>query len=133
MSQARWHVETPDRLRITAMPPSAAGVVDVVLSNSLGTSQLTAAYSYVGEAFVRGEVNGDGELGIADASFALNYMFIGGPAPVPCRDAADVDDDGQLAVNDPIYLLNFLFQAGPPPPRPHPESGLDPSADRLDC
>ena len=74
--------------------------------------------------FVRGEVNGDG-LGpnVTDASYIFNWLFLGGPAPLPTVRAADVNGDGAVDVADGSYLLNFLFLGGPPPPHPFPEPG----------
>ncbi len=81
--------------------------------------------------FVRGDSNGDGALGIADAIFALSFLFSGGPSL--CHDALDTDDSGALDLADPINLLGYLFSMGPAPTLPFPDCGTDPTADTLDC
>ncbi|MFQ6002209.1 MAG: M14 family zinc carboxypeptidase, partial [Candidatus Zixiibacteriota bacterium] len=68
----------------------------------------------VWETFVRGDANGDGEIDISDAIYLVNYLFIGGPEPVPLE-AGDVNSDGEITSADVIYLINYLFQGGPPP------------------
>ncbi|MFQ5654970.1 MAG: dockerin type I repeat-containing protein, partial [Planctomycetota bacterium] len=82
--------------------------------------------------FVRGDANGSGLIDIADAVFLLAFLFSNGDPP-PCDDAADVNDDGMIDISDPVNLLAFLFSNGPPPPPPHPDCGVDPTDDLLDC
>ncbi|MFN0060865.1 MAG: galactose oxidase-like domain-containing protein [Planctomycetota bacterium] len=76
--------------------------------------------------FVRGNVNGDGSVNIADAIAILSYLFGFAPAPVPIA-AADSNDDGLVNIADAIYLLSFLFNGGPAPPPPFPVPGEDPT------
>lgn len=79
-----------------------------------------------GPQFVRGDCNGDGEVGgsVTDAVFLLLYLFTGGRAP-PCLAACDVNADGQVTgqVTDAVYYLTFSFLGGPPPAGPFPECG----------
>ncbi len=64
--------------------------------------------------FVRGDANADGLVNIADAVYLINYLFVGGPPPLPL-DAGDANSDGMLNIADVIYLVNYLFLGGPPP------------------
>lgn len=82
--------------------------------------------------FVRGDVNADGVINIADALSGLNFLFAGG-SPLDCLDAADINDDGTLNISDPPYLLTFQFAGGSRPPDPFGACGLDPTDDDLDC
>ncbi|MEM7264001.1 MAG: lamin tail domain-containing protein, partial [Planctomycetota bacterium] len=82
--------------------------------------------------FLRGDVDGNSLVNLSDSVRVLNYLFIGGQAPV-CLDAADADDDGDVRLNDAIYLLNYLFLGGDTIPEPFPEPGEDPTEDGLDC
>ena len=52
---------------------------------------------------------------ISSASFLLNFLFLGGPAPV-CREACDSDGNREVDISDASYLLNFLFLGGNSPP-----------------
>ena len=77
--------------------------------------------------FIRGDVDGDGNLStLVDALFLLGFGFGGGPSPI-CLEASDVDGDGAFnALVDVLYLLAFGFQSGPPPTIPYPLCGDDP-------
>lgn len=72
--------------------------------------------------FVRGEVNGDGEVDLSDVIAVLNYLFLGGSTPDPLE-AADVNADAEIEIGDVVYLLNFLFRFGPDIPLPYPDPG----------
>jgi len=63
---------------------------------------------------LRGDVNGDGTLGLADAIFLNHYLFTGGAAPA-CHEASDFNEDSVVDLSDSIALLNHLFMGGPGP------------------
>jgi len=78
------------------------------------------------ELFVRGDINNDDKLNIADAISLLSHLFAALPKPL-CPDAADANDDGKLDIADAIRVLGHLFaQTGPLPP-PFGECGPDPT------
>jgi hypothetical protein len=64
----------------------------------------------------RGDVNQDGSINSADVVFLINYLFVGGPAPVPLS-KGDVNCDGLVNSADVVYLINYLFVGGPAPCR----------------
>jgi hypothetical protein len=66
-------------------------------------------------SFVPGDASGDGEVGLGDVVFILNYLFRSGPAPDPTM-AGDLNCSGDVELGDAIYLLNYLFRNGPAPP-----------------
>lgn len=86
----------------------------------------------VGESFFRrADADADGSAGLNDAVVLLNFLFLGGEAPM-CSDAADCDDDGELSITDGLCVLNFLFAGGVEPSTPGPDfCGPDPTADEL--
>jgi hypothetical protein len=86
----------------------------------------------VGSTFLRGDVSGDGELGLADPVQLLNFLFLGGTA-LACEDAADANDDGALELTDGVQVLNFLFLGGDSPALPFPNLGIDETDDSLTC
>lgn len=47
---------------------------------------------------VPGDVNGDGNLNIADPMFLLNYIFAFGPAPVPCEPCLQCPECPEVAL-----------------------------------
>jgi hypothetical protein len=83
-------------------------------------------------AFLRGDVEVNGEINITDAISILGFLFIGGDEPA-CLDAADVNDDAEVNITDGIALLGFLFLSGEAPAPPFPDPGYDTSADGTSC
>ncbi len=72
--------------------------------------------------FIRGDVNGDGSLALADAIQLLAYLFASGTPPA-VLESANVNGDGMVDISDPVRLLDYLFLAGEDPPPPFPEPG----------
>jgi hypothetical protein len=68
---------------------------------------------------LRGDVNHSGSLplDIGDLIYLVDYMFVGGAAPV-CLEEADINGDGLATIDiaDLIYLIDYMFLSGPPPP-----------------
>jgi hypothetical protein len=83
--------------------------------------------SGVHRTFVRGDVNEDGGVDVADALAVCGQLFLG--QPLLCGDASDADDSGLVDIADAIFLLRFLFSQGLPPPHPYPDPGGDRSSD----
>ncbi len=82
--------------------------------------------------FLRGDANSDDALDIADAVFALSYLFIGDRESL-CDDATDANDDGEIDISDSLYVLRHLFVDTSPLPIPYPFLGFDPTVDALGC
>ena len=66
---------------------------------------------------LRGDVNRDGAIDVADILHLTNYLFIGGPAPEPLE-SGNINCDGVVDIADVIYLINYLFLGGSPPCEP---------------
>jgi len=64
--------------------------------------------------WIAGDANGDGTLNLADLSYLANYIFSGGPEPVPYL-AGDVNGDCLVNSADLSYLSQYLFSGGPSP------------------
>ena len=82
--------------------------------------------------FVRGDVNADGAVDIADAIALLNYLFRSGRTP-PCMESANLNDDGAADIADAIYALTYLFREGQAPKAPFPGCGPDSTGGGLGC
>ena len=82
--------------------------------------------------FLRGDVNGDALVNMADAIVSLIYQFQGADTP-GCLSALDTNDDGDVDVSDPVYSFMHLFGMGDPPAFPFPDCGEDPSPDDIGC
>jgi len=63
----------------------------------------------------RGDPNGNGQITLPDVIYLVNYVFKGGPAPVPEKCDGDANNDNQVGLIDIIYLANYIFKDAPPP------------------
>jgi len=109
--------------------------VNVPTDTFASTLFVNSLVAIVGDAsaFVRGDANDDGTLNLGDAKYTLDYLFVGGPAPV-CSDAADANDDGELDLSDATKTLGHLFMGEavlPPPTQQQP--GPDLTLDTMGC
>lgn len=68
--------------------------------------------------FVRGDLDENGNLDVADALGVLGFLFSG--AALTCAETADVDASGGIDVADAVALLSYLFVSGSPPAFPFP-------------
>ncbi len=82
--------------------------------------------------FMRGDVNADKQIDIADPIRTLSYLFGGAPHAL-CDSSADANDDGKIDIADPIFLLAYLFAHATPPAAPFRACGTDPTSDVLGC
>jgi len=63
-----------------------------------------------------GNCNGDGTINILDVTYLINYLYKGGPAPIPyALCSGDPNCDCIVNILDVTYLINFLYKGGPPP------------------
>ena len=82
--------------------------------------------------FIRGDVNGDDKVNIADGIWLIYELHIGGPAST-CPISRDANGDGSVDIADAIFVFEYRFQDGPAPSDPFPGCGQveDQTAD--DC
>ena len=72
--------------------------------------------------FLRGDVNGDGNVSVADAAFLFSSLFFGAPSRLECEASADFEGDGRIDLSDGLSILRFVLigsidAAGSGPPR----------------
>jgi len=87
-------------------------IADVGLSGTF--SDTTAFINESEPTYTCGDADGNSSVSIGDAVFVVNYIFGGGPAPVPLE-AADADCSGGVSIGDAVYLINYIFGGGPAP------------------
>ncbi|MCJ7496739.1 MAG: dockerin type I repeat-containing protein, partial [candidate division Zixibacteria bacterium] len=63
---------------------------------------------------MHGDADGDGKIMVSDVIYLINYLFRGGPVPLPLW-TGDVNCDTKLNISDVVYLISYLFKGGPPP------------------
>ena len=61
-----------------------------------------------------GDADGNDIITISDAVYLINYIFAGGPAPVPIL-VGDSDCNGIVTISDAVYLINYIFAGGATP------------------
>ncbi len=61
-----------------------------------------------------GDVNGSGQIDIADVVYFVNYIFAAGP-PLLDEVAGDFNCSGSVDIADVVYMVNFIFAGGPDP------------------
>ncbi len=61
-----------------------------------------------------GDADTSGEIDIDDVVYLIQYIFAGGPAPVPLF-TGDADCSGWIDIDDVVYLINYIFGGGPEP------------------
>jgi hypothetical protein len=63
-----------------------------------------------------GDANNDGAVNVGDAVYIINYVFQGGPPPIPHTTCSgDANGDCNTDVGDAVYIINYVFKNGPPP------------------
>ena len=92
----------------------------IVETEEVTASWFTHGFTAQG-GWIRGDVNMDGEINIADPVTLLNYLF--GLTTVPWLPACDVNDDGMTNIADSVFLLDYLFKGGEAPGAPFPGLG----------
>jgi hypothetical protein len=67
-------------------------------------------------SYIVGDVNYSGYIDIDDIVYLINYVFGGGPEPMPELAAGYASCDQSVDIDDIVYLINYVFQGGPEPP-----------------
>lgn len=65
--------------------------------------------------YIDGDVDFSGAVTVSDAVYLINYIFMGGPVPVPYASAMNIDNNPIVSVSDAVYLITYIFGEGPPP------------------
>ncbi len=65
----------------------------------------------VNNPVIIGDCNQDGNVSIADAVYIINYIFAGGPEPIPYY-AGDTDCSSAVSIADAVRIINYIFVPG---------------------
>lgn len=82
-----------------------------------GTCPNFAIYTfdvYLAGYNVCGDVNCDESINVSDAVYIINYVFAGGPDPMPMV-AGDTNCDSSCNVSDAVWIINHVFLGGNSP------------------
>ena len=89
-----------------------AGAYNIVITfdpTAEDAEKITFSATLGGEPeFTRGDVDGNGEVKIADVTTLINYLLTGNAEGVNLQ-AADCDQNGEIKIGDVTTLINFLL------------------------
>jgi hypothetical protein len=63
----------------------------------------------------KGDVNADNVLDISDVVYMIQWIFNGGPTPIPAPLVGDVNCDLTTDISDCVYFIAYIFAGGPAP------------------
>ena len=61
----------------------------------------------------RGDVNHTWVIDIEDIVYLNEYVFYGGPSPIPVEKIGDCNCGDVVDVGDVVWLINYVFYGGP--------------------
>jgi phosphoribosyl-AMP cyclohydrolase len=67
--------------------------------------------------YICGDTDGSGAVDIDDVVYLINYIFAGGPEPIP-YESGDADCSGAVDIDDVVYVITYIFSGGPAPGDP---------------
>jgi subtilisin family serine protease len=62
-----------------------------------------------------GDPNNDLQIDVSDATYLIQYIFSGGPAPVPNICTGDANCDGGVDISDAVFIISYVFSGGAAP------------------
>lgn len=89
-------------------PIPCVDVADWNGSGSVNIADAAALSTYLCDQAIPGDANADGQVDIADLIVVAEYLYGGGPPPVPCVAAGDINEDGNVDIGDFIAYLGLF-------------------------
>ena len=132
-----WSGTKASKGTVTLTPTTGGSFTYTLTAGTVKTSVTVT----VNLRFLRGDMDGDGQITLADIEYGgggldvLRPTFQAGDRTrfAKCPDRFDADDDGAITVDDVLRLVNHLFGSRAPLPPPFPAAGADPTADKFNC
>jgi len=72
-------------------------------------------FPVVEPSYVCGDADTSSAINILDATHLINYLYKGGPPPLPLECIGDANTTGNINILDINYLINYLYKGGPAP------------------
>ncbi len=102
--------------------PAGRYAINVARAGYLPYSEITEVFAnlqdditLVPAAYLNGDVNHDGIVNVSDAVYLINYIFAGGPYPIPWAAGVHIDPSATVSISDVVFLINYIFAGGPAP------------------
>ncbi len=71
-------------------------------------------FPIVVRTWIKGDANSSLVVDISDVVFMIQFIFSGGPSPLPWQ-AGDANCDFKTNISDCVYLIAYIFGGGPAP------------------
>lgn len=96
--------------------PEDVGVYNIAFRASDGSvpAQLDTVELSLFVGCLCGDANYDGSINVLDVAYIVNYLYKGGPAPIPPI-AADADGSGYTNILDAANIISYLYKGGSAP------------------
>ncbi len=62
-----------------------------------------------------GDPDANNRINLIDITYIIQFLYFGGPAPLPNECAADVNGNGMVNILDITYLISYLYREGSSP------------------
>ena len=104
-----WAEAYPSQNHVQAVEND--GIYNVKITFNPDTKDVNCELTLI-QSDIRGDVDGDGEVAIADVTVLIDYLLSGQTAPA----VADCDQDGEVSIADVTCLIDFLLSGNWPVP-----------------
>ena len=81
------------------------GTIDKPINNIVQNADYSVSFNF---RYLRGDANGDGEVGMPDVMFIVNYI-LGTPDASFNELAADANEDGIIGMPDVMFIVNYIL------------------------
>ena len=81
------------------------GTIDKPINNIVQNADYSVSFNF---RYLRGDANGDGEVGMPDVMFIVNYI-LGTPDASFNELAADANEDGTIGMPDVMFIVNYIL------------------------
>ncbi len=103
---------------LSGMPVTADDIAFTATVEDIQGRYDEKSFTIAVDRYRDGDANSDGDVNIGDGVYLVNYIFHGGPAPVPVEESGDGNCDASVNISDAVYIINFVFKNGPTPDCP---------------
>ncbi len=103
-------------LGLVSGTPNAVATISLTarVVDATGSSDEQPLTLKIAPPYLCGDADNSELVTISDAVYLINYIFAGGPAPVPAE-AGDANCSSSINVSDAVYLISYIFGGGPVP------------------
>jgi hypothetical protein len=114
-------IDGPGELLIFPVTPTGIGVTDVQITELMVFDRFNQEIPVTvrNDGWIRvcqyvGDIDANASIDIVDLVYLVEYMFQGGPLPIPNKWVGDFNCDGKgIDITDLIGMVMWMFQGGP--------------------